>query len=114
MPRPLTLKPILDGDRFKLDIPAALSGTGRRQRLWFTSPDEAKLKASEIRARRHNLRIAADNFPELLRIDALKATQLLHSVNRDASLLDAVKVFTSPITNYEPRASHSPLYLIYT
>ena len=62
MARPFKLKPRQIGDRGVLDIPAVLSDTGARQRPYFKTLEAARLKASEIRARKHNFRVAVDSF----------------------------------------------------
>jgi integrase len=93
MPRTLTLKPRKIGTQWMLDIPDYLSDTGRRQRLYFKALEEAKLKASELRARNHNVAIQADDFPESLKPDALRAIELIHSIDRDATLFQAAQLF---------------------
>jgi integrase len=93
MPKPISLKPVQDGDRFRLNVPAIFSPTGERQRLYFPDIESARIKASELRARRHNLRIEASDFPEMLKPDALRAIELIRSVDPDATLLQAAKLF---------------------
>jgi integrase len=93
MPKSIGLQPVREGDKYRLNVPEALSPTGRRQRLYFSDISTARLKASELRARQHNLRIETDDFPELLRIDALKAIDLLRTLSEEATLLDAAKIY---------------------
>jgi integrase/recombinase XerD len=93
MARPLKLKPRQIGDRWVLDIPAELSDTGARQRPYFKDIEEARLKASEIRARKHNLRIEVGSFPEILKHDALRAIELVHSIDPKATLFQAAQLF---------------------
>jgi integrase len=93
MPKPISLKPIQEGTRFRLNVPAILSPSGQRQRLYFPDIESARIKASELRARRHNLRIDASEFPEMLKPDALRAIELIRSVDPDATLLQAAKFF---------------------
>ena len=77
MPRPLRLKPRQVGKRWVLDVPAEISDTGSRHRPYFKTIEEARFKASELRARQHNLRIAGDDFPELLKADAWRAIETM-------------------------------------
>jgi integrase len=114
MPRPLRLKPIKTSDeRWLLDIPATLSDTGSRQRLYFRNLDTARLKASELRARQHNLRIESEDFPELLRVDALKAIDHLRSVDAEATLFDAAKLYVADYQQKSRSVSFAQLFDLY-
>ena len=76
-----------------LDVPAELSDTGKQHRPYFKTIEEARLKASELRARKHNLAIASEDFSEFLKRDALQAIDLIHAVDRNATLLQAAQLF---------------------
>jgi integrase len=114
MPRPLRLKPIPAGEnRWLLDIPAALSETGSRQRLYFRDLNAAKLKASELRATQHNLRRESEDFPEILRIDVLKAIELLGSVDPKATLFDAAKLYVASYQEKSRSVTFAELFDLY-
>jgi integrase len=94
MARPLKLKPVPTNDgRWRLDVPPDLSDTGARQRLFFGELDRARLKASQLQALRHNLRIGIADFPEHLKADALHAIGILKEISPDLTLTQAALAF---------------------
>jgi integrase len=113
MPKSIGLQPVREGDKYRLNVPEALSPTGRRQRLYFSDISTARLKASELRARQHNLRIETDDFPELLRIDALKAIDLLRTLSEEATLLDAAKIYVETRKERQRSVTFAELFDLY-
>lgn len=77
------LTPIFDDlrDNWKLDIPAKLSPTGKRRRLFFRSKKLAEMEANRIRAiiTKHGTEAARLNPAEAM--DAAKALSIVHGHN---------------------------------
>jgi hypothetical protein len=99
MARPASLKPYKSLSRqaagkafWCVDVPPDLSGTGKRQRLFFGPEKEAKAKCEELKARRDNLgtNLAGVTAPQLL--EAEECRRLLEE-HPGISLRDAVHRF---------------------
>jgi integrase len=97
MPRPVRFKPykaqLADGRApWALNIPAEFSDNGKRQRLFFASEKEAKARAEEFKARRHNFGASLGNLTSSQIVEAADCYQLL-STFPDARLKDAVLAY---------------------
>ena len=74
---------------WQLNIPAELSETGNRQRLFFRTEKEARARAEEFKARLHNFGASLGNLTSSQIVEAADCYQLL-STFPDARLKDAV------------------------
>jgi hypothetical protein len=113
MPKPIRLRPVLEGNRYRLNVPEILSPTGRRQRLYFADLNGAKLKASELRTAQHNLRVTSDDFPESLKPDALRAINLIHSIDPNATLFQAARFFVDAANARSQSITFAELFDLY-
>src|SRR6516162_5032301 len=74
---------------WELNVPSELSETGKRRRLFFRTEKEAKARAEEFKARRHNFGASLGNLTSSQIIEAADCYQIL-SEFPDARLKDAV------------------------
>jgi hypothetical protein len=94
MPKQPQFKPyktLRAGASWCLDIPEYLSGTGKRQRLFFNTQKEAETASEQIKTRRANFgNTLAQLSPERI-TEAAEAYKLLDSMQSDVSLLSVVQ-----------------------
>ena len=83
----------MEGNRYRLNVPAVLSPTGQRQRLYFEDLNAARIKASELRALKHNLKNDLAEFSEALKPDAMRAIEMIRAIDASATLTQAAKLF---------------------
>src|SRR5262245_40164892 len=74
---------------WELNVPAELSETGKRRRLFFRTEKEARARAEEFKVRRHNFGASLGNLTSSQIIEAADCYRLL-SEFPDARLKDAV------------------------
>jgi len=94
-----TLKPTLrtnpptarDSRVGRFNVPPALSPTGRRQELFFTSKVEAAVVCEQLKARRDNFGVSLNTLTPARIAEAAEAYNLLEGMN--ASLLTVVRDF---------------------
>jgi integrase len=78
MARPLELKPYrMANGRWHVNVIAALSPNGKRQRLVFDSRQAALAHVEELKARRHNLAVTNQTLSSAQLLDAAAALDLL-------------------------------------
>lgn len=103
MPRQATLKPKKLSSRKKwcLNVPAELSPTGKRHRLFFDTERDAKAETEKLKARRDNFGISLTAITPARIAEAGEAYKLLEPLG--VGLLDAVREYVE--THRQRKAS---------
>jgi len=98
MSHPASLKPkkLPSRNKWSLNIPAELSPTGKRHRLFFATEREAKAEAERLKARKDNFGVSLTALTPARIAEAAEAYRLMEPYP-DLSLLDAVKGFLGGI-----------------
>ncbi|BCU77602.1 hypothetical protein llg_23170 [Luteolibacter sp. LG18] len=90
MGRPPSFKIAQTEDGWKVEIPASLSASGKRERAFFKTRDQAKAHAANLRAKRQAHGENAAAIRPALAEEATKASEMLAPVG--LSLIDAARI----------------------
>jgi integrase len=82
---------------FKLEVPATLSASGRRERFFYQNEKQAKKHAASMRKRYHELGTKAGTIGPTLAEQAVRAEELLEPLG--VSLLDAIRDYVNRHSN---------------
>src|SRR5271166_970136 len=98
MPKRISFKPTFSAsiNRWVLNIPASLSKTGRRARLFFEDKESAQAAASRLRLRHSKFATSLRSLDPIRLSEAQSVYELLDALKRPYSLSAIVRQWIGP------------------
>jgi integrase len=116
MGRAPILKPVKntgpEAAQWRVNVPAELSETGKRQRLFFPTHKHAQAECERLKARKHNFGASLERLSASQIVEAAQAFELLED-HPQVSLKDAVRAYLEMLTARAKSISLAKLFELY-